>query len=150
MGHGWTQIGKGGLKMRGWIGVAFGLAACGCGPYAGVQAELAAQGREGLRRVEAARASEGALVEKWLSERRERLDSAFDADVRAQGTLEAAWVIEARRAYAAGIDALSSARSSHERASEVAADNAKAADEALALLERMLRRQAEVLKLELK
>jgi hypothetical protein len=123
------------------------LAACvaGCGPYAGLQADLASQAREGLRRVEAARRADAEATAWALIERRRRLDEAFDADVRTRTALDAVWVIEARRAYAAGLDALAEARARHSGADAVAADNARAADEALALLERMLRRQERLL-----
>jgi hypothetical protein len=138
------------MKRALLILLAVSVGGGGCGPYAGIQADLAVQSREGLKRVEAARAAEAELVSKWLAERRERLDSAFDADVRGQASLDPAWVIEARRAYATGLDSLASARADHERASAIGADNARAADEALALLEKMLRRQESVLKVELK
>lgn len=128
------------------------IAACltGCGPYAGLQADLATQAREGLRRVETARRGDAEATARALIERRQRLDAAFDADVRTRSALDAAWVIEARRAYAAGLDALAEARARHAGADAAAADNARAADEALALLEGMLRRQERLLDLDLK
>lgn len=120
------------------------LAAGGCGPYARLQASLVTQGREGLRRVEAARSAESTAVTKLLAERRERLDRAFDADVAAQASLDAAWVIEARKAYAIGLDGLADQRARHVEADAAAKDNAAAADEAFALLERMLRTQERI------
>jgi hypothetical protein len=117
------------------------LTIVGCGPYAGIQADLVAQGREATRRVEEARRADAAAVLAFLAERRDRLDDAFDRDVRARPTLDPDWVIASRRAYAIGIDALADARARQDRADAAAADNAAAADEALALLEHMLRAQ---------
>lgn len=116
----------------------------GCGPYATWQADLAAQGREGLRRVDAAREASSQAVRQYLAERRTRLDEAFDADVAARGELDAAWVISARKLYGAGIDRIAEALARQAAADRIAADNAAAADEALAALERVLRAQGRV------
>lgn len=136
-------------RLMGWgllasATVSGGVA--GCGPVAAVQLGLVVQGREGLRRVEAARRAEFAAASQLWSERRARLDAAFDADARARGeSMAPAWVIEARRAYAAGLDSLADARARREQADAAARDNAAAADEALAGLQRMLDAQAKIL-----
>lgn len=135
--------------MRRWarlvLFVCVGGVAGGCGSYAGMQAELAAQGREGLRRVEGARAGSSAAVVANLEDRRRRLADAFELDVRgAGGELSPEWVISAGRGYAAGLERLAEARLRQEQADRASTDNAAAADEALALLERMLRRQARI------
>lgn len=116
----------------------------GCGPYAQWQAELASQGREGLRRVDAAREASSKAVRQYLAERRQRLDEAFDADVRAQAALDAEFVIGARRLYAAGLDGIAEAAARQAEADRVAADNAAAADAALAALQRLLEAQGRV------
>lgn len=126
------------------IGIVMAILAGGCGSYATWQAELAAQGREGLRRVDAAREASSHAVRQYLAERRTRLDEAFDADVSARGDLDADWVIAARRWYGAGIDRIAEAVARQAHADRIAADNAAAADEALATLERLLRAQARV------
>lgn len=120
-----------------------------CGPYAQIQLDLVTQSRTGLQRIETARQQDAAAITQALADRRQRLDDAFDADVLAQTTLTPDWVIESRRAYAAGLDCLATAKAAHDAATSTAADNAAAADEALALLERMLTAQANVLKLDL-
>lgn len=120
-----------------WVG--------GCGSYAGVQVRLAEAAREGLARVEAARQQDSAAVRAGLAERQQRLDAAFDADVRARGELSPEWVIDARRAYAVGLGTLLTARQAARDADASARDNARAADEALAVLLRSLRAQERVL-----
>lgn len=124
--------------------IVVAIVAGGCGPYATWQADLAAQGREGLRRVDAAREASSQAVRHYLAERRTRLDEAFDADVAARAELDAEWVISARRLYGAGIDRIAEAGARQADADRIAADNAAAADEALAALERLLRAQARV------
>lgn len=121
----------------------------GCGPLAGVQSHLVDEAREGLRRVETARKSDSDAVRQWLAERRARLDAAFDADIRARkpDDLTPAWIIDARHGYALGIDHLATARAAQDRADTEAADNAAAADEALALLQRSLKAQENFLNL---
>ncbi|MFN4241810.1 MAG: hypothetical protein ACK4PI_01080 [Tepidisphaerales bacterium] len=138
--------GSGGFAAASMLGVVLGavLGVVGCGPYAQWQAELASQGREGLRRVDAAREASSKAVRQYLLERRQRLDEAFDADVRAQGTLDAEFVIAARRLYAAGLDGLAEAAARQAEADRVAADNAAAADAALAALQRLLEAQGRV------
>ena len=126
------------------ICIVMAVLAGGCGPYATWQADLAAQGREGLRRVDAARESSSRAVRQYLAERRTRLDEAFEADVVSRGELDAAWVISAGRLYGAAIDRVAEALARQAAADRVAADNAAAADEALAALERLLRAQARV------
>lgn len=124
------------LALAAWAG--------GCGPYAQWQAQLAAQGREGLARVDAAREASSRAVRSYLAERRTRLDEAFDADVSSQHPLDATYVIAARRMYAAGLDRLAEAMRRQDEADRVAADNLQAADEALAVLERTLAAQGRV------
>lgn len=132
----------------GVVGLMTLLCVGGCGSYAGVQVRLAESAREGLARVEAARAKDAAAVRRALGEKRERLDAAFDADVRGRGELSADWVIESRKAYAAGLTAVSAAQEAARQADSAARDNAAAADEALALLLRSLREQEKVLNLD--
>lgn len=125
--------------------VAAMLCGAGCGSYAEMQADLAAQGREGIRLVEAARQANAGAVQEQLLERRRRLAAAFEADVRERQTqLTAAWVVEAGRAFAVGMERVAEAREAQARADAIAQDNAAAAEEALALLERMLRAQSRI------
>lgn len=133
------------MRRRKALVLAAMLCCSGCGSYAQMQADLAAQGREGIRRVEAARQANADAVRDQLVERRRRLAAAFEGDVHERGTrLTAEWVVDAGRAYAVGLERLAETRAAQAQADAIAADNAAAADEALALLERMLRSQSRI------
>jgi hypothetical protein len=120
-----------------WVLVLLSLT--GCEAHTRMQTELVAVAREGLGRVEAARQSNADAVRRSLDDQRQRLDRAMEADIRSAAELSPEWVLEATRAYAAGIERYAAAVAAQDRADRSAADNAQAADEALALLERVLR-----------
>lgn len=62
---------------------------------------------------------------------RERLDEAFDADVRDRAELSADWVIEHRKAYSAAMDVLNRQRSASDQADAVTRRNLDAMNEAM-------------------
>jgi hypothetical protein len=111
------------------------MLSAGCAPYTQVQMTLVEQARRGVAQVaQAAQAHEDA-AEQLYTAKRQRLDEAFDADVRErearEGTVGADWVIEHRRAYAAGVDAMERQRAAAQAASEVTRRNLRAVDDAL-------------------
>jgi hypothetical protein len=88
--------------------------------------ELVTQARRGVELVAQQDDQRDRAVAELTRLRRDKLDDAFDADVReraAQETLDPDWVIEARRAYAVAIDAYAKAQAANERAAIVRKQN---------------------------
>ena len=111
----------------------------GCAPYVEAQQALVNQSQHGLERVRQAYADRTAMLQRHHAQQRERLDAAFDADVRGRETLEAEWVIEARRAYAVGIDALHAQQRATDAATDATNDNLAAVEQALNQLELLVK-----------
>jgi hypothetical protein len=106
----------------------------GCARWTQTQIALVDQARKGVSLVARNDADRDRAVAQLGQLRRERLDNAFDADVRLRATqesLDADWVIEARKAYATAIDAYAKAQSANERAAEGRKRNLAAIDAAL-------------------
>lgn len=82
------------------------FASVGCQPVADAQRALLAQVERGVSLLGESIDERQRLYDMDQARRRERLDEAFDADVRQQASWSVEDVIEARRAYAAGIDAI--------------------------------------------
>jgi hypothetical protein len=116
-----------------YLAVSAVITMFGCTPYARVQMDLAEQARRGVGLLEMSLAQKRELVEQHHALRRQRLDEAFDADVR-QTELSADWVIEARQAYAIGLDALHAQAEASRQANRVESANVQAIDRALARL----------------
>lgn len=113
-----------------WTLMFAGLAV-GCAPLATARMGLVDQARSGLAKVGAARVERTALVEELSKLRHDRLDEAFDADVRDRGSLSADWVIEHRRAYGAGLAALAESDAASRAADAATESNLSAIDAAL-------------------
>ena len=112
----------------------------GCQQFTQTQLDLVTQARRGIASV-AIRHDESADVAHL---RRQQLDGAFDADVRAQQALSADWIIEARKAYAAAIDAYAKQQAAATAAREQDKRNLAAADAALAKLQSLLEMQRQI------
>ena len=105
----------------------------GCAPYVEVQSQLVEQSSRGVAALERSLEQKSQIVARYHAAQRERLDDAFDEDVRRRDApqLSADWVIEHRRAYAAAVDALNAARHASVRADEIDRRNAQATRDAL-------------------
>ena len=77
------------------------LSLIGCAPVLDAQCDLITQARRGVALVATAQDQHAQTARQLAQIRRERLDEAFDADVRDQVELTADWVIEARAALSA-------------------------------------------------
>ena len=116
-----------------WVMMLFAMT--GCAQWNAAQMDLATQARRGVANV-AKRGDERAATVKELSKlRRQRLDEAFDADVRQRAGLEPEWVIEHRQAYAAALDAYARDENAQEAAILAEKRDLEAVD---AALERLL------------
>ena len=121
--------------------IGFVIVACvvaGCRAYTGAEVALVDQARRGVALAAGREAGHRDLVEQLTAAERQRLDAAFDADVRGEGTITPDWVIDARRAYEAAIDAIEKRRAAAVVAGEVAKSNLEATDRALERLRWML------------
>ena len=118
-----------------WIGILMLLGnvafVTGCGSFAGAQLQLVQQARKGLELENQNAAERGEFVSKYYAIQRDRLDAAFDADVRESNSLSSDWVIEHRRAYSAALDAISRQQNMAAGNEAMAARNRAAIDLAL-------------------
>jgi hypothetical protein len=108
--------------------------AAGCTTFTRAQMDLVDQARRGVTIVAQADQDRDRDVADLAKLRRQRLDAAFDDDVRTRSTqeaLDADWVIDARKAYAAGLDAYAKTQAASERNSDVRKRNLAAIDAAL-------------------
>jgi hypothetical protein len=81
----------------------------GCASYTQIQMKLVEQARKGVASAATFEQDRAALAAQVYQLRRQRLDEAFDADVRANESIDAEWVIDHRRAYAAALEAYAKA-----------------------------------------
>jgi hypothetical protein len=110
----------------------------GCAKWTQTQIALVDQARKGVSLVAQDDAERDGAIEQLAQLRRQRLDQAFDEDVRLRATQESLdpdWVIEARRGYAAALDTFAKTQAAGERAAEVRRRNLAAVDAALARLQ---------------
>jgi hypothetical protein len=122
--------------------------ACGCSPYVRVQLDLVEQARKGVQLASESQDAHVQVAQRLHAIQRDRVDDAFDADVRERTALDANWVIEHRRAYAATLDALAMQKLASAEADRVARDNLLATDQALQQLLWLQSLQLRVLNLE--
>jgi len=111
------------------------LLCSGCSAWNDAQVGLTTQARRGVANlVQRAGARQQASLE-LAKLRRQRLDDAFDRDVRERQSFDADWIIQHRKAYAAGLDAYA-----RQQAAESAAIDAEKRDLVAvdAALERLL------------
>jgi len=116
--------------MKPYLLVLFALIG-GCSPYVRLQMDLVEQARKGVQLASESQAAHVQVAQRLHAIQRDRVDDAFDADVRERTALDADWVIEHRRAYAAALEALAAQKSASAEADRVARDNLIATDHAL-------------------
>lgn len=95
-------------------------ALAGCANFTRAQLDLVEQTRRGIEMVSQDNEQRDRAVAELAKLRRQRLDGAFDEDVRLRATRESLdpdWVIEARKAYAVALDAYAKTQAAEERAS---------------------------------
>jgi hypothetical protein len=107
----------------------------GCGPWNAAQSGLTVQARRGVANVVKRNEARHQLINELAMLRRQRVDDAFDQDVREQAPLSPDWVIEHRKAYAAAIDAYARNQADQEAALAAEHRDLAAVD---AALERLL------------
>ena len=125
-----------------WMGILLllvNVALCaGCDSFAGAQLQLVQQARKGLELENQNAAERGEFVSRYYAIQRDRLDAAFDADVRQSNSLSRDWVIEHRKAYSAAVDAINRQQSIVAGDEATAAGNRAAIDLALQRLESLI------------
>ena len=120
------------------------LQTTGCTPYTTAQLHLTDQARKGLAIWTARESTRDAETRTTFAAKRQALDAAFDADVRAHAAqLEPAWVIESRRAYAVALSQLDQSEYAELANNEEARRDAAATDDALARLAWLLQIQSD-------
>ena len=107
----------------------------GCAPWMDAQSNLVVQARRGIEVAQENRATCAAAHEQLARLKRQRLDEAFDADVRSRDPLTADWVIAHRAAYAAALEAYAQERHALAESDDVAQQNLRAVDAALERLQ---------------
>lgn len=104
------------MRALGWLAA---VTCAGCAPFTQAQMDLVEQAQRGVARVAATDAAREGAAAELAALRRQRLDEAFDQDVRERALrdepIDAEWVIEARRAYAAALEIYAKAQSAGER-----------------------------------
>ena len=105
--------------------------ATGCNRFTDAQARLIEQAQRGLELEKQSAAQRAEFVRSYHQMQRDRLDAAFDADVRQTNLLSRDWVIEHRKAYAAAVDAMHRQQNASEQADATAARNLAAIGAAL-------------------
>jgi hypothetical protein len=111
--------------------------ACGCASYTQSKIELTAQIRKGVELTRQETVERQQFIERLSSVQVDRLDDAFDADVRQRPSLDAKWVIEHRRAYALARDALSDQKHALRDGQHTIESNLDLIDQALQQLQLM-------------
>jgi hypothetical protein len=110
----------------------------GCAQWTQTQIALVDQARKGVSLVAQNDADRDRAAQQLSQIRRQRLDDAFDGDVRLRATQESLdpdWVIEARKVYATALESYAKAQAAAERTAEVRKQNLAAIDAALARLQ---------------
>ncbi|MGB7159661.1 MAG: hypothetical protein WBD40_16460 [Tepidisphaeraceae bacterium] len=110
------------------------LALVGCAPL-DAQSNLLTQARRGIDLAQSNRANCASVHEQYAKLKRQRLDDAFDADVREQDQLTADWVIDHRAAYAVALEAFAHQQRELDESDAVARRNLHAVDVALERLQ---------------
>ena len=113
-------------------------ASAGCAKWTQTQIALVDQARKGVSFVAQNDTDRDHATAQLAILRRQRLDQAFDEDVRLRATqesLDADWVIDARKAYATALDVYAKTQAADERAASVRRQNLDAIDAALARLQ---------------
>jgi hypothetical protein len=113
------------------------LLVAGCAPLMSAQSDLLASARRGIDLAQSNRAGTGQVYEQLARLKRQRLDDAFDADVRdrGDGDITADWVIDHRTAYAVALEAYAKQQAELNTSEDVARRNLQAVDAALERLQ---------------
>lgn len=106
----------------------------GCAQWNDAQLALLTQARKGVANIGKRDEQRAAAVRELATLRRQRLDEAFDQDVRERPTLDADWVIAHRKAYAAGLEAYAKQQAAEEAGELAEKRDLAAIDRALARL----------------
>jgi len=114
------------------------LAVAGCTRWTAAQTDLVTQARRGIALVRQDDQQRDKTAQELNRLRRQRLDEAFDADVRERekdGSIDGDWVIDARRAYAGALDAFATTQAADAAATAMRKRNLAAIDAALERLQ---------------
>jgi hypothetical protein len=120
------------------LAISLSMFAAGCAPWMDAQSDHVTQARRGIELAQSNHATVAPLHDELARLKRQRLDDAFDADVRdreGRGELTAEWVIAHRAAYAAGLEAYAKQDQSLRASADVARRNLQAIDAALERLQ---------------
>ena len=110
----------------------------GCAPLMDAQSKLVLQARRGVDLAQSNQATFAVVHDELARLKRQRLDDAFDADVRERyerGDLTGDWVITHRAAYAAGIEAYAKQDQALRASDAIGRRNLQAVDAALERLQ---------------
>ena len=110
----------------------------GCAPLMEAQSNLVVHARRGIDVAQANQATFTVVHDELERLKRQRLDDAFDADVRERdekGELTAEWVIAHRAAYAAGLEAYAKQDQALRASDAIGRRNLQAVDAALERLQ---------------
>jgi hypothetical protein len=102
------------------------------------------EARKGVQLVSQAETVRQKQSDALATERRVRLDAAFDADVRDRKALDPDWVIEQRKAYGAAMDQLAQQSAADKQLGATTAQNLSDVDLALQKLGLMIDVQEKV------
>lgn len=122
----------------------FGLLCCGCASYTAAKIGLVDQVRRGIDVTRRATVARQQLIERLGAAQVDRLDEAFDTDVRHRPLLDANWVITHRKAYSAARDTLNEERYALRREQETIESNLDLIEKALAQLQLMHHAEARI------
>lgn len=110
-------------------------ASAGCAAFNDAQLNLTTQARHGIALVAKSDERRDTAITELARLRRQRLDDAFDADVRERETLDPEWIIDARKAYASALDAYAKAQATDEANAAQRRRNLESIDAALQRLQ---------------
>ena len=116
----------------------FVIVVAGCAPLMEAQSNLVVQARRGIDVAQSNQATFAAVHDELARLKRQRLDDAFDADVRERderGDLTAEWVTAHRAAYAAGLEAYAKQDQALRESHAIGRRNLHAVDAALERLQ---------------
>jgi hypothetical protein len=121
------------------------VACGGCAPYLTLKRDLLEKTHLAVASLEQSSVDRRHLIDELRQARIDRLNEAFDADVRNQIAPSHAWIIEHRRAYAVGIEAIERSIRQSERSLDADLANARAARAAVLQLRTLHDREASFL-----
>lgn len=103
----------------------------GCSQYTAAQIDLVQQARRGVELCRRSQSSHRQWVELAANLQKEKLATAFDADLRDRADASEVWMIEHRQAYTAALAAIQSQRDAAIESDVVQRSNLDAVDQAL-------------------